>query len=185
MTKLQLLHKLCRLSAGRAIAYSYGLDVIFLYHLLYLTGGHRCFVYRRMRENGLVVQQVALSVEAHHLAASAKARVDAHHTFLAQRSRQQQLAQVFGKHAYGLVVGFLLAHIGKLGFYRGLQQALIGIFYGLAHQCLAGPEAMHKLALQLVEAYLIVGRDRDAQDALVLATTHGQQAVRRATTKRL
>ena len=47
-----------------------------------MDGGLHEVVDRRVGENGLVVQQVALGIETHHLAAGTESRVDAHDALL-------------------------------------------------------------------------------------------------------
>ena len=155
-------------------------------HLLHVDGGLHAVVHRRVGEDGLVVEQVALSVETHHLAARAEAWVDAHHALLAQRCREQQLAQVLGEDADGLVVGLLLAQVRELRLDRGLQQSLVTVLDGFFQQLSAGLCALERgqASLQALHTLLVVGTDADAQNALSLAPAHGQQTVARAASQR-
>ena len=147
-------------------------------HLLQVDGGLHTVVHGRVGEDGLVVEQVALSVETHHLAACAETRVDAHHAFLSEGCREQQLPQVLGKHADGLVVGLLLAQAEELRLYRRLQQALVAVLHGLSHQSAAGCLSVDVVALQAFHALVVAhGVDAQPQDALCLASPHGQQPV--------
>ena len=70
-----------------------------------------------MGEYGFMMKQVALLVEAYHLASCTEAWVDAHHALLSQRRGKQKLAQILCKYGYGIAVGILLAQGGKLRFY--------------------------------------------------------------------
>ena len=97
----------------------------------------------RVGEDGLVVEQVALGVEAHHLTTGAESGVDAHHAFLSERCIHKQLAKILGEHLYGFLVGLFLAHGGKLGLDAGLQQTIVAVFYGLGHQPLAFAMTFH------------------------------------------
>ena len=80
-----ILHKLLRLAAGGTIADGDSLNLVFLQHVLQVHGGLHAVVDWRVGEDGLVVQQVALGIEAYHLASCAEAWVDTHDTLLTQR----------------------------------------------------------------------------------------------------
>ena len=131
-----------------------------------------------------MVQQIALGIEAHHLATRAESRVDTHHALLAQWGTQQQLTQILGKHADGLFVGLLLTERGKLVLDTGLEQALVAIVDGLGYQSAAGRVAIHVVALDALQGLVVVGRDADAQYALRFASAHGQQSVAGASLQR-
>ena len=88
----------------------------------------------RGRIDDVVVQQVALFVQAHHLAARAESRVNSQHAFTSQRRSEQQLPHVLGKGLDGLIVGFLLGRRGKFGLYRGLDQALETVLGSLLNE---------------------------------------------------
>ena len=75
--------KVVGLARGCAVADRDGLYLIFPDHLL---DGHRrlhAFVDRRVGEDGLVAEEVALGIETYHLTTRTESGVDAHHTFLA------------------------------------------------------------------------------------------------------
>ena len=151
-----------------------------------MDGGLHALVHGRVGEDGLVVQQVALCIQAYHLAARPEAWVDAHHALLSQRCTQQQLSQVLRKHADGVAVGLLLAQAEELRLYRWLQQSLVAVFQGLGHQHAAGCLSIDIVARQALYALVIVYRvDAQAQDALGLAATHSQHAVAGAAFERL
>ena len=77
-----ILDEVVGLAAGCTVADGDGLYLELANHLL---DGQRCLcalVDGRVGEDGFVVEQIALSVETHHLAARAEPRVDAHHPLL-------------------------------------------------------------------------------------------------------
>ena len=84
-----------------------------------------------MGEDGFVMEQVSLSIETDHLTTSTEAWVDAHDALLSQGSTKEQLAQVLGKDADGLLVGLLFAQSGELGFYGGFKQTFVAVLHGL------------------------------------------------------
>ena len=153
-------------------------------HLLQVHGGLHAVVHGRVGEDGLVVEQVALTVETDHLTACAEAGVDAHDALLSQWCREQQLAQVLGKHTDGLLVGLLLAQGCKLRLYGGFQQSLVAVLHGFVHQSPAGCLPVDVVVFQQVEALLVVGGYADAQYSLGLAPAHGQQSVAAAPLQR-
>ena len=77
-----ILDEIIRLTAGSTISYGYGLNLIFLEHLGYSHSSLHPFVDRRVGEDGLMVQQITLSIEADHLTTSTEARIDTHDPFL-------------------------------------------------------------------------------------------------------
>ena len=97
------------LAACRPVADGNGIYFISLYHCLYLGKSLFGLVDRRVRVNIFVVQQVTLFVQAYHFTSRSESGVYAHHPFPAQRWSQQQLPQVGGKNADGLVVGLFFA----------------------------------------------------------------------------
>ena len=74
-----------------------------------MYSGLHTTVDRGVGEYGLVVEQIALSVQTHHFASSAEAGVYAHNSLLSQWSTKQQLSQVLGKDTNSFVVGLLFA----------------------------------------------------------------------------
>ncbi len=146
-----------------------------------MDGGLHAVVDGRVGEDCLMVQQVALGVEAYHLAARAEAWVDAHDALLAQRSREQQLAQVLGKDADGLLVGLRLALSHELRLYRRQQQALVAVLDSLLQQSAAGSPSVGggwgEVALQSAYGLIVVDGQAQSQNALVSSAPHGQQAV--------
>ena len=105
MVEMQVADEVGGLTTGCTVADGDGFDMIILHHLFHMNSGLHAVVYWWMGENGLVVQQIALCIETHHLAARAETRVDTHHALLAQRGGQQQLLQVVDEHVDGFLVG--------------------------------------------------------------------------------
>ena len=62
--------------------------MVFRYHLLHMDGSLHAMVDGRVGKDGLMVQQVALSVEAYHLTTRSETGVDTHHALLTQRGRE-------------------------------------------------------------------------------------------------
>ena len=83
-----------------------------------------------MRVDRLIVQEIALRVEAGQLAARTEAGIDAQHSFLSQRRRQEQLPEVTGEDTDRLLVGLLFACLGELGLDGGLEQPLESVVDG-------------------------------------------------------
>ena len=89
-----------------------------------LLGGSLDVVVRGGGVDDIVVQQVALFVQADDLAARAESRVNCQHALAAQGRCEQQLAHILGKGLDGFIVGLLFGCRGKLGLYRWLDEAL-------------------------------------------------------------
>ena len=177
--------KLLRLTAGRAIAYRYGLYLVLLHQACQLAACTGIVRLGRMGKDGLIVKQITLRIEAHHLAACAIARVDGQHTLLPEGRCQQQLFEISGKYADGLLVGLLLRAVGKLGLDGRAQQALVSVAHG--HSNLLGTLTLraHKLAFKALHGHRIIGRSNaHTQETLLLATAYGQHAMRRAARER-
>ena len=80
-----ILNEFTRLAACRAVTDGDSFNLIVADHVEHM---HLCLhdsVDGRVGEDGLVVEQVALGVEAHHLTTGAESGVDAHHAFLSER----------------------------------------------------------------------------------------------------
>ena len=80
-------HHLVRLASGGSRTDGHGLDAVSLHQM---AQRHLCagvFAAGFVWIDGLVVEQCALCIEAHHLASCAESRVDAHDAFLSQWSR--------------------------------------------------------------------------------------------------
>ena len=100
--------KVLGFTSSRAIAYGHRLNTVLVQESLQGVQRLHAFATWRVGEDGFVVQEIALLVEAHHLATRAEPRVDAHDALLPERCGKEKLAQVGGKHADGLLVGKFL-----------------------------------------------------------------------------
>ena len=96
--------KVLGFTSSRAIAYGHRLDFVLVQESLQDVQRLHALATGRMGEDGLVVQEIALLVEAHHLATCAEPWVDAHDALLSERCGKEKLAQVGGKHADGLLI---------------------------------------------------------------------------------
>ena len=90
------------------------------------------------------MQEIALSIETHHLATCAEARVKSQYAFLTERSRHQQLFEIAYEDADSLLVGFLLAQLGIFGLDRRLEQSLEAVGYSIGHEVAGLSAATHK-----------------------------------------
>ena len=183
--QVEVADEVLRLATCRSVADGDGLHTIALHHSLHGQHGLHAFVLGRMRENNVVMQQCALLVETHHLAARAESRVDGHDTLLSQRWRHEQLLQSEGKDADGLFVGSLLGRSGKLGRNAWLQQPLVSVLHCLAHQLRGFAVALHEHAADAFDGRCVIHRNRHAQHAFCLAAPHGQQSVAATACQRL
>ena len=132
----------------------------------------------RVGIDGLVVQQVALGIEADHLAAGTESGVDGQYPFLPQRRGQQQLLHVLGKDGDGRIVGLLFGRGGKFALDRGSQQSFVAVGHRLPYEGRGFAFALDKEALQASESLFVVGGNRYPQDTLLFAAAHGQNLVR-------
>jgi hypothetical protein len=108
-------------------------------------------------EDGLVVEQITLRIEADDLTACAEAWVDAHHALLTKGSAEEQLTEVIGEDTDGLFVGLLLAEGGKLGLNRRFEQTLVAIFDGFGHKSATRGVAIDVMSLEAFDAFFIIG----------------------------
>ena len=116
-----LFQETLRLATGCTVAQGNGVNLIGLGERLDFLGGARDIVVRCGGINHIVVQEVALLVQAHDLAAGAEAWVDSQHTLAAQRWSKQQLAHILGKSLNRLIIGFFLGRGRKLRLDRGFD----------------------------------------------------------------
>ena len=127
--------------------------------------------------NSVAVQQLTLPIQADHLAAGTKARVDAHDPFGSQRGGQQKLAQVVGKDADGFGIGTRFDGQANLGFHGARQESFIGIMGGQAHllgiRAVAGDEKV----LQDGDGQFRLRSDGEVEDVLFFCAAHGQDPV--------
>ena len=72
-----------------SVAYGDGFYLISFHHFLYFGYSLCGFVHRSMRINVLIVEQIALCIQAYYLTACTEARINAHYPFLSQRGSEQ------------------------------------------------------------------------------------------------
>ena len=86
-----------------------------------------------MREYYLVMQEIALLVKAHGLAAVPEPGVDGQCPFLAERRREKQLLKVVSEHLNRLHIRLLFGFLEYLVGDRRVQKALESILDRLAY----------------------------------------------------
>ena len=134
MTSLdQLRGQRLGLAAGGAVADRDDADLVELHQTRQHLARLGCVVLRRMRVDRHRVQQLAGGIDRRHLAAGAKAGIDAHHRPLAQRRLEQQVAQVRREDRDGVVVAELAQLAAHLALDRRAQQPLVAVLDGQAH----------------------------------------------------
>ena len=116
--------ELLRFAARRTVADRDGLYIIGSDQLGHLGGRLASLVLGWMRVDRLIMQEIALRVEADQLATRTEAGIDSQDSFLSQRGRQEQLPEVTGEDSDRLLVGLLFASLGELGLDGGLEQTL-------------------------------------------------------------
>ena len=132
---------------------------------------------RLVRLDGLVVQQSALGVEDHRLAAGAEARVDGQHDLRAERRREQQIAQVGSEDPDRLAVGPHGEFGARFGLDGGLEQAPVAVVDGRPHLVALGAPGPDEACLEGRERLVLGDGDVHPQKALGLAAEHGQHTV--------
>ena len=164
-------------TAGRAVADGDGLDFVAFDQVAQQGLRVHQAVALAKQVDDVVEQQLALGVEHDDLAAGAEAGVDAEHALLAERRRQQQLAQVVGKDAHRLGVGLLLRLQTRLGLHARREQALVAVGRRQLHLRRAGIAAADKEVLQNLNGGLFRRLDAHEQEALLFPASDGEHAV--------
>ena len=144
-----------------------------------------------MRVDGLVVEQIALPVQANHLTPCSKSRVDGQHIFLPQWRRQQQLPKVLRKDPNSLLFGPFFGRPEELGLDRRANQP----FVTLRHRLLYEPHGRPVLCLppdedplQPFAQRLLLRRlqpQREFQHPGLFAPHHGHQPMAGTVSQRL
>ena len=96
------------LATSRSVADTDGLNAILLDKIL--DGQHRlnALSTRWMREDDVVMQEIAFRIEADHLATCSEAWVNRHHTLLSEGRSHEQLFQITNEDSNGFGICFLL-----------------------------------------------------------------------------
>ena len=105
--QFQMIDEILCLTACRSVSYGDSLNLVFLYQLAHCEHGLHPLVTRRVGEDNIMMQEVALIIQTHNLTACTEAWVNAHHTLLTKGACHQQLLQIAHKDADGFLVGFL------------------------------------------------------------------------------
>ena len=132
-----------------------------------------------------MVQQLPLLVQADGFTAGAETGVHREHSLAPERRGQEQLAQVGGKDADGLLVGPFLERHPQLGFERPAEQPAIPVVQGRTHLRGIVTGSPDEGPLQEHERIGFRGEHGEVQDILGLAAAHGQDAVGRGRCGRL
>ena len=126
------------------------------------------------------MQQAALPIEDHSLAAGSESRIQRQHVLLPQWGGQEQFAQVFGENPDGLGVGLLLSLHAKLRLDGESEQTLVAVGDGQSHLFAGGRGALlQEEAFEKIERVLLRRGHAQEKKPLLLAAAHGQQPVTR------
>ena len=157
--KVEVTHEVLCLATSRSVANADSLHAIFLDEIL--NGQHRLNTLstRGMRENDIVMQEIAFRIEADNLATCSEARVYRHHTLLSEGRSHEQLFQITNEDSDGFGICFLLRRSTKLVRDAGLEESLITVLYGFLHGSAALIVASHELTGDSFHSRLIVNTD--------------------------
>ena len=174
-------HEILRLAACRSVADADGLHAVLLDEVLH--GQHRLYAFGswRVREDDVVVQEIAFCIEAHHFASGAEARVNRHHTLLPKRRSHEQLLQVADEDADGFLVGFLLRRCSEFITDTRLKESLVAVLNSFLYGTAAFAMPPDKLPGNAFHCWFVVNTNRDTQNAFCLASPHSQQPMAGAT----
>jgi hypothetical protein len=132
----------------------------------------------RSGKDDVVVQELALAIEEHDLAAGADAGVDGHDGLLAERGGEEEFAQVVGEDLDAGFVGALFGLEAHLGFHRGAEEAFAGVLHGEDDLVGGGALALHEQLLHLGEGGGLVGQlHAHHEKQLLFAAAHREDAV--------
>ena len=151
-----ILDEIVGLTTGSTITDGDGFDLVFLNHLLNGDSRLRAFVYRRMGEDGIMMQQVALCIETNHLTTCTESRIDAHDAFLSEWSTQEQLTQILCKDPYGFLIGTLFTECSEFCLDSRFEQSFVTILDGLCNEFTARGVAIDIMALQTFYGFVVV-----------------------------
>ena len=147
------------LTACRSVADGDGFYLIGLNHLAEFGSSFSCFVHGRMRIDILIMQQIALCIEADNFTSRTESGVDGEHPFLSQWRGEKKLTEVLSEYPDGFLVGFFFGLSGKFCFDGGLEQTLVGIDCGFVHLLATLVVATYELTFQAFDTCLVVGID--------------------------
>ena len=121
-------------AAGRPAAHGDGFDPVIPHHAPDRFARFVIPVLRRMGIDRFVVHQISLPVEAYYFAPRPETGIDRQYVFLSQRSRQQQLPQVFREDPDRLFVGSFFGQPQQFRLDRGFYQTFVSVSHRPAHQ---------------------------------------------------
>ena len=175
--KVEVTHEVLSLSTSCSVADTDGLNAIFLDEIL--NGQHRlnALSTRGMREDDVVMQEIAFRIEADHLATCSEAWVNRHNTLLSEGRSHEQLFQIANEDSDGFCICFLLGRSTKLVRDAGLEQSLVTVLDSFLHSSAALIVASHELTCNSFHSRLIIYTNRDTQDAFSLTSSHSQQTM--------
>ena len=132
--------------------------------------------------DGVVVQQCALCVKAHHLASCPESGVDGQCPLLPDRRGEEQLAEVLPEHPYRLDIGFLLRLSKGFILDRRMEKTLVCVLHRHpdllpAGGCGTALFLIH-LALDPLNGMLGIDLHPDRYEIEGTGPEHGQQPVR-------
>ena len=141
-----------------------------------------------MREYGFVVKEVALFVEADHLAAGPEARVNSKDAFLTDRRCEKELAEVLSEYADGLKVGLFLSLLYDLIRDGRFEKTLEGVVEGLVDLLGKGRTRvaafLTEVVILLLAASFRIGVNLHIYEALFFRTKDGKKTMRGDALKR-
>ena len=136
-----------------------------------------------------MLQEIALRIQAYHLAASPETGVDGHHPLLSHRSGQKELAEVLSEYADGFDIGLLLGLADDFSADGRLHEALEAVVDGVADfkTGLAGGVAVRltPVVVELVAALFGIGIQAHVQSAFALCAKYCQKGMGRDFADRL
>ena len=184
--KLELADEGFGLAAGGAVADGDGFDFVFFDQRQDGTGGFdHLALAASSGVDDVVMQQLALGIEDHGLAAGAEAGVDGEGALLAQRRGEHEFAEVFGKNAGGFEIGFFLGGEAEFSFHAGEEEALAAIGGGESDLIGGRAAAADEEALGGIESPVFRDGDAKHKKAFFFAPAHGEEAVGRDGFERL
>ena len=108
LRKRHSLDEILGLAACSAVTDGNDLDSVFLNHRRNRLNGFYFLACRRMREDGLIMKEVALLVKTYYLASGPEARVDGKHALLTYRRGKKKLTEILSEYPYGLNISLFL-----------------------------------------------------------------------------
>ena len=172
-------NELLGLAAGCSVADGNGLDTKPSHELSNLLSRLRYLLCStRGGVNDILMQELALTIEHHRLAARPESGVQSEHVLLAESRCQQQFSEVLGEHSDGLQIGSFLGLDAHLGLDGESHQALEAVHSRQTHLLGSGcATGLDEKSLQDGDRRFFQGRDAYQQNPLLFTPAHGQHPV--------